>query len=231
MKRLVRLWRIGVFVVCVGGAWAACSSEASDVDAARDFGGARTHDLAALDGAALDGASSAALDGDAALADLAPRADDAGADLAPRPPPDFAAVPGPGCFGILSGAPGTTSPVHSHDLADAFLACVSLTCGSAQAVDGSSASQPCATPSAACDACLSNVQLNVAVTFFDAGGNPIACVDLSTGAPDPNAPTCGACATEIVACLFDCNSDRDCAGLTNWLGAPASCSNHVCGYW
>ncbi len=147
------------------------------------------------------------------------------------PPSDMAAS-GPGCFALLGGASPVGSPARSKNLATAFLQCAANTCGDPMNTDGG-ASQPCSQssdgggPPAACDRCFSNVQVNNQITFTDASGNPIMCVNVDTGAGDANGLGCsgglGACGSQIVACVLDCNSDQDCAGLMHGDGTGATC--------
>jgi hypothetical protein len=135
--------------------------------------------------------------------------------------------PGPGCFKIIGGASSAKSPASSKMKADAFRACALAQCGSPQVVDGGNASKPCAQTvdggaSTACDQCFENIQVNDEITFTD----PMTMMAIACK-PDTTAPTCKACATEIVACVLDCNQDSDCDGLTTG-GVQTTCVNNEC---
>jgi hypothetical protein len=143
-----------------------------------------------------------------------------------------ATPPGPGCFALLGGASPAKAPARSKNLATAFLMCASNTCGDPTIMDGGS-SLPCAqagdggSATTACNNCFSNVQVNSQITFTNMAGMPIMCVNIDTGAADMNGLGCtngmGACGSQIVACVLDCNSDKDCAGLTHSDGSKSTC--------
>ena len=147
------------------------------------------------------------------------------------------AKPGPGCFAILGGQSSIRSPQRSKDLFNAFFACADATCGVPDLIDGG-APLPCSTTadgggvSVQCDRCFANVQVNDQITFTDPTTMmPVVCEDIDTGNPDTAGLGCKACANEIVACLLDCNSDKDCVGLTDSGGSTATCqADNTCGF-
>jgi hypothetical protein len=145
--------------------------------------------------------------------------------------PDMSKAP-PGCFAILGGASQTKITASTKAALDAFNNCLQAHCGSPQVVDGGNAALPCATlpdggPSMSCDICFTNIQVNSMITFTDPNTmQPIACKDYN-GTVDTAGPNCMACGNEIVACVLDCNSDKDCAGLTSG-GNPTTCVSNQC---
>jgi hypothetical protein len=144
-------------------------------------------------------------------------------DFSLPPSPDMAKAP-PGCYALLgnmslqSKATAATKAKYN-----AFVGCALMTCGSTQIVDGGNANLPCAMlvdggVSDACNTCFNNIQVNMQISFTDPMTNmPIACQ------PNAQAPDCGACGNQIVACVLDCNSDADCMGLTHSDGTPSTC--------
>jgi hypothetical protein len=140
-------------------------------------------------------------------------------------------VTGPGCFALAGGASPAMSPTHSLNLFQAFQQCTTNVCGDSAIMDGGQ--KPCSqkgdggSNTTQCDNCFSNVQVNSQITFSDASGNPIHCVNIDTGQSDLNGLGCasgiGACSAQVVACVIDCNSDKDCAGLTHSDGSASTC--------
>jgi hypothetical protein len=154
-----------------------------------------------------------------------------GQDLSGNGGADLKKAP-PGCFAILGGASTAGITTTTKAALDAFNNCLQSHCGSPQVVDGGNAALPCATlpdggPSMACDICFSNIQVNSMITFTDPNTMmPIACKDYN-GTVNTAGPNCMACGNEIVACVLDCNSDKDCAGLTSG-GNPTTCVSNQC---
>lgn len=144
---------------------------------------------------------------------------------------------GKGCYSVLScifmgGSSATCSRGAGQDSLtklQAYVDCFSNTCG-LNAMDGGT--KPCSNIStdmgaAQCDQCLQNVDLCTPAmaqcdfSFTDSSGNPITCMP-------SNATECGACHTQIVACVVDCVTDADCDGITVG-GEPAVCVMGECG--
>jgi hypothetical protein len=155
-------------------------------------------------------------------------------DLANPTPPDMTRAQ-PGCFAILGGTNSTNA--KSKMLAQAFLTCADNICGNPQIMDGGTG-LPCSMlvdgggVSASCDRCFANVQVNDQISFTDPNTMmAVVCEDVNTGTPDTGAMGCKACANEIVACVLDCNSDKDCMGLTDSSGNTATCmAGNQCGF-
>jgi hypothetical protein len=142
-------------------------------------------------------------------------------------PPDLAKAP-PGCWAILTqGASATKATATTKAILNGWLSCEIANCGDSTVDSGTNL--PCSTlvdggPSAACNLCFQNIQVNSQISFTDPNTmKPITCQ------PNSSAPTCGKCGDQIVACVLDCNSDKDCAGLASG-GTPTSCDpvSHQC---
>lgn len=163
-------------------------------------------------------------DRDAAVADLRPISV---IDLCSVCVPDLGASYGAGCWALVGGASPARSPKRSIELESDYVACVESVCGGPDGDGG--AGLPCAVgaQSVACARCMANVQSNNQLGSSIVDGGISACVDVDTGAADPNGLGCtndvGACAVQLVACVLDCNSDKDCAELVHSDGTRSTC--------